>query len=87
MSNHYGNPVELGYLAWPEGKPERARYTSSYLVHLFWHMLGPMGWRASLRWRRMRSYHPAVRGENYVLLATNMDAAMNLSRKLFEAEK
>lgn len=61
-----------GYIAWPEGQPERARFARTWLGKL-WLMVGPMGWRTMLNGRRMINYWPALPRENHKQTARNLE--------------
>lgn len=65
-----------GYVVWPEGQPELARFVASWW-RMQWLMLGPMGIRASLRCRRMSRFWPAPANLDPAKLAAGWEARVD----------
>lgn len=70
---------DSGWLVWPEGEPERAVFCRSIFAR-WWKQIGPMGWFASLRGRRIR-YCAARFTTDPARSASNMEVATQTYRK------
>lgn len=59
-------------VVWPEGEPENARAARSWFGRQ-WLMLGPFGFAAACRGRRMRFVHPVESDQHPVVLARRIE--------------
>lgn len=64
----------VGWIVWPEGEPERARFAPTPIAWL-WMIAGPMGWGAMLRGRRMTNIWPQIRSDDPVTVASMIEAS------------